>query len=101
MGAQPVWLQGPHRGPLCNTVSVQKWVNGAGLRPQPEKGLLVRLATGQCLEKMGFRRAPTTFGIDEGGSECLNHTNTRVYAAHLLSFWDPGRGLCARQKGIR
>jgi len=48
----------------------------------------VRLAIGQSLEKMDFRRVPTTFRTDEGGSGCLNHTNTGVYAARLLSFWD-------------
>lgn len=100
-GAQAVRLQGPHGGPPCNTASVQKRVNGAGLRPQPEKGLPGRLAAGQCPEKMDFRRVPTTFRTDGGGSVCPNHRDTRVSAARLLSFWDPGGGLCARQRNPR
>lgn len=39
---------------------------------------------------LDFQRIPDICRTAEGGSLCLNYTNTVVHAAHLLSFWDPG-----------
>ena len=52
------------------------------------------LATGH----LDIEKIPTLPRTDESGSLCLNCTNNMVFAEHLLSFWESGILVCARQR---
>lgn len=49
-------------------------------------------------ENLGFRRVPTIPRNFKSGSLCLNHVNNVVYAECLISFWESGTFVYARQR---